>query len=31
VITCCAEPLPHNAYGKLIKSVLRERAAREAD
>jgi acyl-CoA synthetase (AMP-forming)/AMP-acid ligase II len=30
VITVCAEPLPRNANGKLIKSVLRERAAREA-
>ncbi len=30
VITFGAEPLPRNANGKLIKSVLRERAAREA-
>ena len=30
VITFCAEPLPRNANGKLIKSALRERAAREA-
>ena len=30
VITICAEPLPRNANGKLIKSALRERAAREA-
>jgi long-chain acyl-CoA synthetase len=30
VITFCATPLPRNANGKLLKSVLRERAAREA-
>ena len=30
VITVSAEPLPRNANGKLIKGVLRERAAREA-
>jgi long-chain acyl-CoA synthetase len=30
VITLSAEPLPRNANGKLIKSALRERAAREA-
>jgi acyl-CoA synthetase (AMP-forming)/AMP-acid ligase II len=29
VITISAEPLPRNANGKLIKSALRERAARE--
>jgi hypothetical protein len=30
VITLGAAPLPRNANGKLLKSVLRERAAREA-
>ena len=30
VITVGAEPLPRNANGKLIKSVLRERAAKTA-
>ncbi len=30
VITVCAGPLPRNPNGKLIKSTLRERAAREA-
>jgi acyl-CoA synthetase (AMP-forming)/AMP-acid ligase II len=29
VITISTEPLPRNANGKLIKSALRERAARE--
>jgi len=30
VITLCAGPLPRNANGKLLKGVLRERAARAA-
>ena len=30
VITFCAGPLPRNPNGKLVKSALRERAAREA-